>query len=352
MNFRLFLLPVSFVYASIADIRNYLFDKNIFTQKLFKKPVILVGNLSVGGTGKTPHVEYLVRLLHKEFRVATLSRGYGRNTTGFVLGGKGSNSSTIGDEPMQYLSKFDDVTVSVCEDRTEGAEKLFAMQPPPDVIIMDDGFQHRKINPGFKILLTPFDQMFTQDFVLPAGNLRERRSGYLRADCIIVTKCEENLGVEAKRKLISDLKPSSTQEVFFSSITYADLISLFSAESISLNELSHYDVVLFTGIENPKPLYDFLKKKSKSTTEIKFPDHHVFTEKDILKVKGIFDKFANGKTIILTTEKDYQRLKGTAVLSSLSGLPCFYIPVVIKIDRENEFNTIIKKYVAENKGNS
>ncbi len=351
MNLRLFLLPVSFVYAALSGVRNFLFDTNVFRQKKFDIPIILVGNLSMGGTGKTPHVEYLLSLLHKDFKVATLSRGYGRKSTGFVLGGRGAQASAIGDEPMQYLSKFDDVIVSVCEDRVEGAQKLLASSNPPDVIVMDDGYQHRSINPGFKILLTAFDHLFTNDFLLPAGNLRESRSGYKRADCLVVTKCPDDISENQKAEINSKLNLLAHQQLFFSTIQYGDLISVNSSETKNILQLKNYKAVLFTGIENPTPLVQYLKSNCAELQTLKFPDHHDFTEKNINLVLEKFNKFADGNSILITTEKDYQRLKSSVNFSLIKNLSCFYIPLIIKIDKEELFNSTIRNYVTENKRN-
>jgi len=352
MNLRLFLLPVSFVYAALSGTRNFLYDTNVFRQKKFDTPIILVGNLSVGGTGKTPHVEYLLKFLHKDFKVATLSRGYGRKSSGFVLGGRGAKASTIGDEPMQYLSKFDDAIVSVCEDRVEGAQKLLASSNPPDVIIMDDGYQHRSINPGYKILLTAFDHLYTNDYLLPTGNLRESRSGYKRANCLVVTKCPDSITEQQKTVIKSKLGLLPHQQLFFSTIQYGDIISVNSSETKNIQQIKGTSVVLFTGIENPTPLVEYLKNKCEVIESLKFPDHHEFTEKDIKAVLEKFNRFAEGKAILLTTEKDYQRIKSSANFTKIQQLPCFYIPVVIKIDNEELFNTSIRNYVTENKRNS
>ncbi|MBL0339444.1 MAG: tetraacyldisaccharide 4'-kinase [Bacteroidetes bacterium] len=352
MKIRLLLWPFSVIYATIAAVRNFLFDKNIFKKTGFEKPVILVGNLSVGGTGKTPHVEYLIRLLKKDFKIATLSRGFGRKTKGFVLGGKGAGVNEIGDEPLQYLSKFEDITVAVCEERVAGANKLFALPSAPDVIIMDDGFQHRQIKPGFSILLTSYDHLFTKDYVLPAGDLREKRSGYKRADCIIVTKCPHLPGEEEKLKICNEINPLEGQSLFFSGFKYTALNSVSSYDIFPLENLVNRHVLLFTGIANSEPLFLFLKSKCMSVNEVKFPDHHSFSVNDMLQLKGKFDMFARDSTIMVTTEKDYQRLKGTPLLKIIAHLPCYFIPVEIEIDNHQKFNSIIINYVTKNKGNS
>ena len=213
MNFRLILLPFSFMYSAVARFRNLLFDTGILKQQKFPVPIILVGNLSVGGTGKTPHVEYLLNLLHNDFRLATISRGYGRNSNGFVMAGKGIQTDLIGDEPMQYHAKFENVTVAVCENRVEGIQKLIELKKP-QVIIMDDGYQHRHVNPGLKILLTPKDRPFVSDFLLPAGDLREPRSAYQRADIIIVTRTQPGMNSDEKEAAKNEIRPLPNQQLF------------------------------------------------------------------------------------------------------------------------------------------
>jgi len=349
MNIRLLLYPFSILFSGIARFRNFLFDTGIFKSKKFGVPVILVGNLSVGGTGKTPHIEYLISLLGKKYKLATLSRGYGRKTSGFVLAGKGSTAQQIGDEPMQYHSKFEDITVAVCEDRAYGIEKLIDLKKP-DVILMDDGFQHRKVDAGFKILLTSYDRMFTDDFLLPAGDLREPGTGYKRADCIIVTGSKHDLSTSEKENTVSKIKPLDHQKLYFSSLEYADPKEMFGSGSLSNGELATKQVLLFTGIANPFRLEEYLRKHSNKTECIRFADHHPFTQKDMVGLREKFDKFAGASKIIVTTEKDFQRLRGTEIIRELNDLPGYFLPIKIKIDRQEEFNQIIQNYVETNSG--
>jgi tetraacyldisaccharide 4'-kinase len=312
--------------------------------------VILVGNLSVGGTGKTPHVEYLVRLLQRNYKVATLSRGYGRRSSGFVVAGKGVSAEVIGDEPMQYFTKFENITVAVCEKRVAGIEKLKELVNP-GAIIMDDGYQHRQVNPGMQILLTARDRLYTRDYVLPAGDLREPRSGSQRANCILVTRCDLGMTQAEKQQIVKSLNPASKQHVFFSSLVYDNPVHFFNTAELPVTQLAERNVLLFTGIAEPTSLEKYIAELSKAMVTVRFPDHHEFTRQDIVSLKEKFDKFTTGENILLTTEKDYNRLRGSEIVKELQGLPCYYIPVRIRIDREEEFNKIITTYVAENKGN-
>ncbi len=352
MNLRFLLLPFAIVYAGVARVRNIFFNSGIFKQRSFDFPVILVGNLSVGGTGKTPHVEYIVRELQKYYRIATLSRGYGRKSSGFVLAGKGVTAYEIGDEPMQYFSKFDDITVAVCENRVEGIEKLMALDKKLQVIVMDDGYQHRNVNPGFKILLSSRDKLFTRDYVLPAGDLREPRSAYKRANCIIITRSNENISQEEKDQISNEIGLKDGQHIFFSSLVYDDPIHFFSYQKITKQELKTKQVLLFTGIANSSHLVQYLKDTTAAMQSIKFSDHHEYTAKDILVIREKFDKFEGNNKIIITTEKDYQRLRNTVFIKELDSLPFYFIPIKISIDKEETFNHLIINYVKENTGNS
>ncbi|MBK9046178.1 MAG: tetraacyldisaccharide 4'-kinase [Bacteroidetes bacterium] len=352
MKLRLLLLPFSFVYSLVAKVRNRFYDRGIFKVSNFPLPIIVVGNLSVGGTGKTPHVEYLIRLLHRKFKVATLSRGYGRRTTGFVVAGKGTTANLIGDEPMQYFSGFDDITVSVCEDRVHGVERLLKLPVPPQVVIMDDGFQHRAIDPGLKIILTPADQPFTHDYLLPAGNLREGREGYRRADILIVSKCDPQMSEAAKLKLRNEINPLSHQQLFFSSVTYGELMPVSDGISNLCKNPSQSNVILLTGIANPAPIVNYLTPRVSGLHLMQFPDHHIFSDKDMNALQKKFNSFAPGTGMIVTTEKDLQRLKQNELKEWLDLLPFSCLPITVSIDNEPEFNKLIESYVAKNKGNS
>jgi tetraacyldisaccharide 4'-kinase len=350
MNLRPLLFPFSILYSTVAGIRNLMFDSGVLKSRRFTIPVILVGNLSVGGTGKTPHVEYLLRLLRKKFRTAVLSRGYGRKSTGFVMAGKGITAEQVGDEPMQYFSEFDDVTVAVCEKRVKGIEKLLELKSP-QVIVMDDGFQHRWVDPGMKLLLTPFDNPFTSDLVLPAGDLREPRSGYRRASHIIVTRTPPQATDAQKGRIKDAIRPAPGQQVFFSSLEYGNPVSFFTNEQVEPARLPEKNVLLFTGIADPSVLTAYLEKKCSRLITERYPDHHEYSLRDAAWLRDKFDKFAGDTGIILTTVKDYQRMLGTPVIDAFRTLPVFYLPVRVVIDREQEFNDLILTYAGTHQGN-
>ena len=311
---RKILFPFAILYGFITSIRNFLFDNGILKSYSFDVPVIAVGNLSVGGTGKTPQIEYLIRLLSPEYKVATLSRGYKRQSEGFVLADSSSNAAILGDEPFQFYTKFKDIQVAVDADRKNGIEQLLSHTNKPEVILLDDAFQHRKVKAGFYILLTSYGDLYSNDFMLPTGNLRESRIGAKRANVIIVTKCPANLSLDEQNKIKSDLKLDSNQELYFSYIDYDD--SIYSEDkTMKVSEIKNVDKLLLAGIAKPKPFFNHLQ--SKNDDKLVFPDHHHFTEKELLKIK---DK-AQSK-IIITTEKDYVRLKG-----SIPNEQLFYLPI-------------------------
>jgi tetraacyldisaccharide 4'-kinase len=329
---RKILFPFVPVYYSITWLRNWCYDKNIFDSKAYNFPVICVGNLSVGGTGKTPMIEYLIQLLKTNYKVATLSRGYKRSTKGFQVANYSSTAITIGDEPFQFHQKFDDITVSVDSNRQHGIAKLLGLEPSPDVILLDDAFQHRKVRAGLNILLTTFDELYINDFLLPTGNLREPKSGAKRADLIIVTKCPKNISNEKKHDIINLLKPLKNQQVFFSSIDYNDTI--FSTQKrMPIESLKKKQFTLVTGIANATPLLNYLKDERFIFEHLNFKDHHVFTDTEI--------EMLNDKNLVLTTEKDFTRLKDRVNPSIL-----YYLPIEAKIIEANKFNQIVEDFVA------
>ena len=304
---RFLLLPFAILYGLGVRLRHFLYDRGWLSSKRYPFPILCVGNLAVGGTGKTPMVEYLVRLLGQE-QVAILSRGYRRKTKGFVLADDSATAMTLGDEPYQYHRKFPRATVTVCESRQEGIERLLE-NPHFKYIILDDAFQHRKVQAGTNLLLTSYDKLYTQDFLLPVGSLRDIRSRARKAQIIIVTKCPELTQAE-QEKIIQQLKPLPSQKVYFTSIAYSDRV--YSHEdSQALKDFIATPFTLVTGIANPTPLVDFLEKQGASFEHLAYSDHHHFSnrELELLRQKGR----------ILTTEKDYVRLEGA--LSTLYYLP-------------------------------
>ncbi len=318
------------IYYVVTSLRNTLYDLGIKKSVSYDFPIICVGNLSVGGTGKTPMIEYLTKLLKYDYRVATLSRGYKRKTKGFQLGNETSSVDTLGDEPFQFYSKFkNDVLVAVDSDRNNGIKKLGLLQNKPEVILLDDAFQHRKVKAGFNILLTAYNNLYTEDFILPTGNLREPKIGAKRANVIVVTKCPMNLAENDKTSIIKKLSIEPYQHVFFSFINYAE--NVISVErNIKLNDLKHFTLV--TGIANASTLVQFLEEKDLRFEHLNYNDHHDFSATDIKELET--------KQLIITTEKDFMRLKQFASLKS----KLFYLPINIVLDNEPKFNALIKDF--------
>ncbi|QTE22755.1 tetraacyldisaccharide 4'-kinase [Polaribacter cellanae] len=334
---RFLLFPFAIIYDLVTRIRNYFFDVGIFKETVFKIPVIVVGNLSVGGTGKTPQIEYLIRLLKKKYKTGVLSRGYKRKTTGYVLLNNSHSAEDVGDEPLQYFNKFKNIDIAVDANRIKGIGRLIA-DNNAEVILLDDAFQHRKVKGSFYILLTKFDDLFVDDFLLPTGNLRESSSGAKRADVILVTKCPNNLNVYEQERIKEKLSIYN-KPVFFTTITYAGTLS--GSTIISMEELKNYEVLLITGIANPKPLEDFLKSERICFRHLKYPDHHHFSNREIKDIHRRFEEITSVKKIILTTEKDYVRL-----VDKINNL--YYLPIETSfLNNENEmFNKIISNYLA------
>ncbi|MDF2435712.1 MAG: tetraacyldisaccharide 4-kinase [Bacteroidota bacterium] len=351
---RIIAFPFSIVYGLILGIRNKLYDFGVLPSKEFKTPIISVGNLCVGGTGKTPHIEYLIRLLKSEFYIATLSRGYGRKTNGFIISDMNSTANEIGDEPLQFKRKFNNVRVSVDAKRVRGIQKLKENYPSLQAILLDDAFQHRAVKPGLSILLTDYSKLYVNDFIMPSGSLRESKKGAIRADIIVVTKCPVILLPIERKRLINELKPMPHQRIYFSYIRYGDFQPLCSDEKNPFTKEYYfernYSVLLLTGIANTSPLEYYLKDKIKNIHRAKYPDHHHFSRSDMENIKKIFDNIAAPNKIILTTEKDAMRLRSPEYTDALRGLPVFYIPIEIDFhDKDKEqFNEQIIHYVRAN----
>ncbi|MFV8347338.1 tetraacyldisaccharide 4'-kinase [Flavobacterium sp. ZB4P13] len=337
---RKILFPFAILYGLITSIRNFLFDKGILKSYSFDLPIIAVGNLSVGGTGKTPQIEYLIRLLSDKYKIATLSRGYKRQSKGFILAEASSNAVLLGDEPFQFYKKFAAIQVAVDADRKNGIEQLLSQQEKPEVILLDDAFQHRKVKAGFYILLTSYGDLYSDDFMLPTGNLRESRSGAARANVIIVTKCPFNLSLDEQNEIKNRLKVSENQELYFTFIAYEDFIYAESRK-INVNEIQSASKLLVAGIAKPEPFFAYLQDTNDVC--LSFPDHHNFTDKDILEIKNLAQN-----NIIITTEKDYVRLKG-----SLPSEQLFYLPIQSSfVSGSENFDKIIIDYVGKSTRNS
>lgn len=343
-SFRVLLLPFSFVYGFVVIVRNYLFDKGKLKSATFNFPIICVGNLAVGGTGKSPMVEYLVRLLKNEFEIATLSRGYKRKTKGYVLASPTTTALEIGDEPMQFHLKFPDVAVAVGEERIVAVPHLLQDKPTLQAIILDDAFQHRQINAGFNILLTEYANRFTHDYFLPTGDLRDERKSYKRANIIVVTKCPENLDEHKKKKLLYEIHAWPGQKVFFTKINYGTPYHIFD-KSKTWEFTGKEEVLLVCGIANPKPLKDYLHNKTQTYYQLSYSDHHIFNIDDLNNIKKKFDDIDAENKIILTTEKDAVRF--VKFDAELNQLPIYILPIEHRFlfDETQLFNDAVLNYI-------
>ncbi|MGY3055715.1 tetraacyldisaccharide 4'-kinase [Pedobacter sp. UYEF25] len=324
---RILLMPFSLVYWLVIFARNKCYDWKLLKSESFDFPIICVGNLAVGGSGKTPTTEYLISLL-KGYKIATLSRGYGRKTKGFMVANDTSTAETIGDEPLQYHHKFKGITVAVCEDRVKGVEELI---PNHDVIILDDAFQHRRLQAGLNILLFEFTKLRMPQFMLPAGDLRDVFAARKRADLLMVSKTPISFSTLEKQKDLTMLQGGNKQAIVHSFLKYGPLISIYGEEIHQLDFIATADVFLLTGIANPSPLIAELTRKGAKLHLHQYPDHHTFKQNEIEKLIADFMKIAAGKKLIVTTEKDCQRLKTIAFKNLLVNLPAYYIPIEIDL---------------------
>lgn len=340
---RLVLFPFALIYGLITAFRNWLYDSGIFSSFSSPIPTIIVGNLSTGGTGKTPHVAHIAQLLQANYNVAILSRGYGRKTSGYILLNEHHRADEVGDEPLLYRKRFHaNVRVAVCEKRAIGIKRLLDQFPDLDVILLDDAFQHRAIKGGLTILLSDFNQPFFNDYVLPAGNLREFSTGKKRANICIYTKCPPELHIDQQKKYVSKFDP--TKNVYFSRISYHQFIEIKNNNGFT--DISR--IILVTGIANPQPVFDYLSK-SFEVHSVSFADHHDFSRAEITKIHEIFGNFTDGKTAIVTTEKDAMRLTSSETLEQMRNYPWYYLPISVQIEDSEQFNNEIIDYVDSNK---
>lgn len=342
-SFRLLLFPFSLLYSLVAAIRNLMYDRGILPTTHFNVPLICVGNLSVGGTGKSPMVEYLLTHLSTQKKVATLSRGYRRRTRGYVLADARTTALEIGDEPMQFHSKFPEVAVSVGEKRIEAVPQLLFDRPETEVIILDDAFQHRSISAGLNILLTDHANLYTRDFFLPAGDLRDSRKHARQADVIIITKCPVDLSTQQAADIRREINPEPHQSVFFTSIVYDEP---YKARDLTRCPLtSDMEVLLICGIANPEPLKRWLEKKVAGYELMKFRDHHIFNLDDLREINRHFQALSSPNRIILTTEKDFVRLEKFG--RELDVLPILVLPIRVGFlfDEEVAFKRIIDNFI-------
>ncbi|MES2268205.1 MAG: tetraacyldisaccharide 4'-kinase [Bacteroidota bacterium] len=342
---RWLLLPFSLVYGLVVIIRNWFYDAGLFKSREFNLPVICVGNLEIGGAGKSPMTEYLVRLFKSDHKLATLSRGYGRETKGYLIATSAATATQIGDEPSQFKHKFPDVTVAVCEDRATGIDNL---KTNHDLVILDDAFQHRAVKAGLNVLLFDYNHLQKPKFVLPAGNLREPFSGRWRADIMVVTKCPDGLTEDLKTKCYEQISPLSWQPLFFTSIAYQPLQDMQrnAVDSVIDGDTT---VFLLTGIANPKPLEQYIGRVTTNIIHHNYPDHHQFTLKNIAKLAGEFSACRSQKKVIITTEKDAQRLGVHELLPALAQLPILVQPIGVNFlnNGQQQFDTLLLNYVRE-----
>jgi len=351
---RLLAWPFAFLYGLVVIIRNKLFDTGFFPSTEIKEAALIgVGNLTVGGTGKTPHVEYLVRLLSPRYSVATLSRGYGRQTSGFRLAEESDTTSEIGDEPRQFRHRFaPEIPVAVDANRVHGVKKLLEKFPKLQVVILDDVFQHRRIKPGLQIVLTDYARLYYQDHMLPTGLLREPKSGIRRADIIIVTKTPQLFSPLERKRIIKKISPQPYQKVYFSTIVYGHFVPFGNSEkALELPKEfffeRNFSVILLTGIANSHSLEYFLKDKVKELVTCRFRDHHEFSPADLLRLQEIFKNLTAENKIVLTTEKDAMRLRKPGLEEYLGDLPVYYVPIEIAFHDQDAsaFNQQIQDYV-------
>lgn len=348
---RPLLYPFSILYGCIVWLRNRFYNWGILSSVQFSVPVISVGNLSTGGTGKTPHIEYLIKLLQYEYNIATMSRGYKRHTRGFLLADDKTTAFDIGDEPMQFHRKFPEIAVSVCEDRMIGIPQLLGSRPTVDVVLLDDAFQHRSVKPGLNILITDYRKPFYKDYILPFGSLRESRSAYKRADVIIISKCNDTLSDNDKKLIIGKIKPLNHQQVFFTTIQYEGFIDFFTGAS--LPSIQSSNIILVSGIARPEPLQQHLIKNKNQVHLLRYPDHHYFTKNNLEEIKSTFDNWDVDDKWIVTTEKDATRLALYKDLLATWTLKIAVLPVSVMFlgDKDifdNHVRTYIQKEEEEN----
>ena len=350
---RFLLLPFSALYGLAISVRHYLYDQKLLLSKKFDIPLIVIGNLAVGGTGKSPMTEYLIRLLKDSFKVATLSRGYGRKTTGFMYVEEEDSAEMAGDEPLQFKCKYPDITVAVSTDRVLGVNKLKDWH---DVILLDDALQHRALVPGLSILLLEYSSLFQSRLLLPAGDFRDTYNRRKCADIIVISKSPTDLSEENRQKALMEVAAEAHQPVFFSYLKYGKPYRYIKAGHTIFKEekdLEKGDAILVvSGIANPAPLYDYVTPKVETVQKLSYRDHHLYSEKDISVIRERFDSIQATNKYILTTEKDFQRLKGYIDSSALANLPIYVVPIEASFSREeaDRFCSLILDYCK--KGNN
>ena len=341
---RYTLIPFSFIYGSITAMRNLLFDYGIFKSQSYTIPIICIGNLSVGGTGKTPHTQYLLDLLKNNYKVAVLSRGYGRKNSNLQFVETTSNATKVGDEPLQLKQNNPECLVVVEKNRNKGVKKILNDFPETEVILLDDGYQHRWIKAGFNILITPFSSPYYKDYLMPVGKLRESKKGVSRANAVIFSKTPENTNPTLKKGMLERLHLFAHQEAYFSGIQYHRFKCINN--NTELEENNPYSITLVSGIANANPLIKYLEEKGHSINHLKYSDHHNYSSNDIDTILAEYNADKSIKKLILTTEKDATKLK--QFLPHFKDVNFYYIPIEIKIDQSKKFKNQILDYVEKN----
>lgn len=353
-NKNILLYPVSLIYGFVTGIRNFLYNREIIRSENFRTPVICIGNITVGGTGKTPHTEYLVELLSRHFSVAVLSRGYRRKTSDFTVATATSSVEEIGDEPLQVARKYPKVMVAVERDRVKGVKKILELQPETNVIVLDDGFQHRRLKPGFSILLSDYGRPMKNDNLLPYGSLREDKKNSSRANTIIITKTPAEISPDEMKSLADEYKKLPGQNIYFTGIKYHTPVAVFENTVKKLqpewNSFSNNGAVIVTGIANPDPLLIHVQRFFSEIVHLRFPDHHNFTTGDILRISSSWKELKSAYKYILTTEKDAVRIREIESIPEYLKPIMYYIPVGIDfLAGKDEFEKTIIDYVRANK---
>ena len=341
---RYLLYPISIIYGCITILRNWFFDYKIIKSNVFSIPIICVGNLSIGGTGKTPHIDYIINLLKKEYNIVMLSRGYKRKSKGFMYVEKNGSPYKYGDEAILLKNKYSDIIIAVDNNRSAGIQKILIDYPKTNVILLDDGFQHRKVKAGLYILLTEFKKPYFEDHLLPFGRLRENKKEAKRADIIIISKCPTKLTASTKNKILEKLNKKPNQDVFFSNIIYNKWYSLTKESYV--NNFYKYKIILITGVANTYSIINFLKNQDHEVYHIKYNDHHHYNINDIQRILDIHKKEKNQYKIILTTEKDAVKLK--SFISKFKGINIYVCPIEININESYTFDKKIINYVKSN----
>jgi len=341
---RYLLFPLSFIYGSITATRNLLFDYGIFKSNSYSIPIICIGNLSVGGTGKTPHTQYIINLLKDNYKVAILSRGYGRKTSTLQVVESTSNATKVGDEPLQLKQNNPDCLVVVEKNRNKGVQQILKNFPETEVILLDDGYQHRWLKAGFNILITPYSSPYYKDYLMPVGNLRESKKGAERANAIVFSKTPENINPTLKKGMLERLHLFAHQKAYFSHINYCTWKCISTNKEFTSDE--NYSITLVSGIANPSPLLDYLQNAGHKVKHLKFADHHNYTHNDIANILSKYNKDISTKKVILTTEKDATKLR--TFEEEFGTANVYYLPIEIDFEEKERFEKQLLNYVAKN----